>query len=1189
MPVYHAHQRTAIPPTAIQQIVYANLLNDAQDYLIFAKGSWLQLLQVVADGPLKTVFEQCLQGTISAIAKISCNWTLEVPENLPTSTPSKRPYTCSVIPHAPIASNDMLVATSDQGSLVFLTVVVPDHGDLADNGRFELVAEVPLNTPGNDYDKVGRKMAVDPMSRAVAVAAYQDKFDVFMLNPAVSRTRFNPIHSMLSVQEQGIIYQMEFLHTIEQSKMYLLVTFYNDIELVCRIVAYAIDTSNPENMTIERYGRLPIDQGGPLPLLLIPVPSAPEAFILVTENQACYLTVDDIYSGNVLHPTTNIPAGLYGESVIFTAYTILFNSSLADAIIYLGTSDGDFYALDSRQLEWEYLGQRNNIGVAMQYLGSTITGERRRDVIVYAGEGADHEVIEIDLCPKESSIQHLQTLENRAPLTDGQLTQDPHSSLDVLYVCSGQHRHGTLREIRSGIGIELLSVSPSDPQWEGVTDMWQLSTSTSGNEHLHLVMSFAGETRILSNINDAMEDVTDTCGFVSDKPTIFVGIFESSGYVQVLKSSIVICSMDTQLRTRASLQDIGLPAAAIITHATLDRSTLILCTCNLKNERSLVRLHITDMSINIVNTISLARDISFMSLISIANQPPLLVLGTHDPCVYIYNSVDFRVIYRVLLANVSMAGTNVPESCAVLSNAFGDFMLIGLRDGTLISYRVYLLDGAFTMQDPIVRSLGTLPIKLVAANNQACLAVSDNLYYIEQHNQRIVVKTVNTLDVGQAISVIPLYTSNMLQCYAALMDQKLCIISLDSHQDINIRSTLIGDTPRRVLHDKPTNSLIVAYSGRSSSGRQDGLHLINGGRIVATTKMAEHEIICALEVWCIEHQGKTYRYICVGIATQTSGRHHPQVRRPTLESGRLLLYRLKPRKVDKQFSLSEVWHEDNLPAGVFAICPHSQGLLFSTGRTLHLHQLDISNGRLAMVAQETARSPITLIKVDNDRICVGTQLDSLSFYRYDAATSKLIFVKSDALKRTISGATMPHENLIIGTERYGGVFSLIDDTDRPAYKLLPLAFGFQMPDIALGVHSGTLSMMDHQASDYLLSWDETTTPRKAIFACTLSGGVVVVRRITEPIYNVLRIIELRLRMLNCSKVLGTIYKRNESIKTLDGNILLLFTRMTIVEQTHLVPENDKEIEMIMQSQNVTLPGSTKADRISNLLASLQYL
>lgn len=107
--------------------------------------------------------------------------------------------------------------------------------------------------------------------------------------------------------------------------------------------------------------------------------------------------------------------------------------------------------------------------------------------------------------------------------------------------------------------------------------------------------------------------------------------------------------------------------------------------------------------------------------------------------------------------------------------------------------QLLVLDGAFTLQDPIVRSLGTLPIKLVVSNNKSCLAVSDNLYYIEQHNKRIVVKSVNTFDIGQSISVTPLYTDHMLQCYAALMDQKLCIISLDSHQDINVRTTLIGD------------------------------------------------------------------------------------------------------------------------------------------------------------------------------------------------------------------------------------------------------------------------------------------------------------------------------------------------------------------------------------------------------------
>jgi hypothetical protein len=55
-----------------------------------------------------------------------------------------------------------LVATSDQGSLVFLALVVPADGDLVDNGRFELIAEVPLTSPGNDFTKVGRRMAVDP-------------------------------------------------------------------------------------------------------------------------------------------------------------------------------------------------------------------------------------------------------------------------------------------------------------------------------------------------------------------------------------------------------------------------------------------------------------------------------------------------------------------------------------------------------------------------------------------------------------------------------------------------------------------------------------------------------------------------------------------------------------------------------------------------------------------------------------------------------------------------------------------------------------------------------------------------------------------------------------------------------------------------------------------------------------------
>jgi hypothetical protein len=88
---------------------------------------------------------------------------------------------------------------------------------------------------------------------------------------------------------------------------------------------------------------------------------------------------------NLLHADILFPA------VIFTAYT----TSSSASTLYLGTSDGDFYALDVKSLEWQYVGQRNNVGVAMQYLGPAYENDRCKDVIVYAGEGADHQVIEV--------------------------------------------------------------------------------------------------------------------------------------------------------------------------------------------------------------------------------------------------------------------------------------------------------------------------------------------------------------------------------------------------------------------------------------------------------------------------------------------------------------------------------------------------------------------------------------------------------------------------------------------------------------------------------------------------------------------------------------------------------------------------------------------------------------------------
>lgn len=240
-----------------------------------------------------------------------------------------------------------------------------------------------------------------------------------------------------------------------------------------------------------------------------------------------------------------------------------------------------------------------------------------------------------------------------------------------------------------------------------------------------------------------------------------------------------------------------------------------------------------------------------------------------------------------------------------------------------------------------------------------------------------------------------------------------------------------------------------------------------------------------------------------------------------------------------------------------------------------------------MVAQESARSPITLIQVAQDRICVGTQLDSLSFYRYDAASRKLLFLKSDPMMRTISGATMPHASLVIGTERYGGIVGLMEDTAKPQSRLLPLAFQFHMPDVALGVQAGTMSLMDRLEKESILPWDDTAASRKTILACTLTGGVVAVRRITQETFQLLQTIELRIRELNCAQLLSTIYRPNESVRTLDGDVLRLFLRMPLPEQEVLV--NNIDMDHLPNLKSLCATHTSAVDKVIALLMNLQYL
>lgn len=90
--------------------------------------------------------------------------------------------------HARIEGSDIIVGLSEYGKLVFMTIINDTFAK-----RFETLAEVYLDSPGLEYTKKGKKLAIDPSGRAIAIASFQDHFDILILNKTTSRIHFDPI------------------------------------------------------------------------------------------------------------------------------------------------------------------------------------------------------------------------------------------------------------------------------------------------------------------------------------------------------------------------------------------------------------------------------------------------------------------------------------------------------------------------------------------------------------------------------------------------------------------------------------------------------------------------------------------------------------------------------------------------------------------------------------------------------------------------------------------------------------------------------------------------------------------------------------------------------------------------------------------------------------------------------------
>jgi DNA damage-binding protein 1 len=166
--------------------------------------------------------------------------------------------------------------------------------------------------------------------------------------------------------------------------------------------------------------------------------------------------------------------------------------------------------------------------------------------VVFVGSRlGDSQLIRVLLEPSDNVnspfVEVIDSFNNLGPIRD--LIVINTEGQNQVVTCSGAYKEGSLRIIRSGIGIE----EQAEIDLKNVRSLFAFNLNSPMDNYL--VVSLTQDTHLLK-INDEELEETQIEGFEHDKPTIFAGVLNKSGnLLQITESTINLIGVDGKLIT----------------------------------------------------------------------------------------------------------------------------------------------------------------------------------------------------------------------------------------------------------------------------------------------------------------------------------------------------------------------------------------------------------------------------------------------------------------------------------------------------------------------------------------------------------------------------------------------------------------------------------------------------------------
>jgi len=455
-----------------------------------------------------------------------------------------------------------VVLTLDSEDLVFLYLKQQD------DGSFEFAHQTcPLPAFQESIHRVGPHLAVDPASRALAVAGREKQVVIYSAKPTnVIRSELEednpdwyPVSTHVVESVTGRIQHLEFLHPPDNDPDHIILLLILVDQR--RTKALLIDWQVANLGHARVHPAQPMDAERAASNLLIPLRNA--AFLMITGSEM--KLHKNILSGSMRSMSLDPDAGeskCPGSSPKRPIWANwcrpLRNKSVKHGqdIVYVAREDGIVILAEITSVDTIHVSHAGDVGCHVGTAFASLGDPSDPDILAVVGDMSTGRVVHMGNWPSPVRIANMtridtmemqdsETLPNWASSIDMVVSKLPQShsrsprTRDAVMVTSGREPHGAITELRKGLEARAATYFELEAL-KGTTGAWVLPNISTGS--VLMLLSTPSSTRIIDFSLDLGEvdvlDEQDTTVMSLDQRTLIAGMFGNSHLVQISERSI---------------------------------------------------------------------------------------------------------------------------------------------------------------------------------------------------------------------------------------------------------------------------------------------------------------------------------------------------------------------------------------------------------------------------------------------------------------------------------------------------------------------------------------------------------------------------------------------------------------------------------------------------------------------------